>query len=105
VEIWGAYVRNASELPVHQVTVTGFYVSNTGIVTPNARGYEDLRVLPPSPEAGFVRCPPEALRNVDTDPSEWLMAVSVEFTDAAGIRWRREPNGVLTEVKKAEAEG
>jgi len=50
-------------------------------------------VLPPQKDR-FVEIP-EQVRNMLDEVSDSVYAVSIEFTDAAGNRWERDPRGAL----------
>jgi hypothetical protein len=54
---------------------------------------EKIRVLPPRTDR-FIEIP-EQVRNQMSEVSDSVYAVSIEFTDAAGNRWERDPRGAL----------
>jgi arabinogalactan oligomer/maltooligosaccharide transport system substrate-binding protein len=86
---WGAYLRNASELPVYEVKID-FYAVVEGIERP--AGTESRRVVPPG--LIFVQTP----WDLATFPQESTMdsyVVSITFRDTAGQRWTRDTNGQL----------
>jgi hypothetical protein len=98
---WGAQVRNASDLPVFDVraffhlirqedgggwvpvAVGGLPPDQTALVFP--AGAERFVPLPENVEAMFGNIP----------VSEATCVASVEFTDAAGNHWERDPRGAL----------
>lgn len=95
VQVWGAFVRNASDLPIYDVAVEFHFTSPRmdGGVWTLARGQTKRRFLPPG--ESFVPVPEAMLREiVDTDT--YLVAMS--FRDAGNRRWRRDPDGILTEA-------
>jgi hypothetical protein len=95
VPVWGAVVRNASDLPVYDVIVEFHFASPRidGSLWTLARGQTRRRLIPPG--ESFVPMPDAMLREiVDTD--SYLVAMS--FRDAGNRQWRRDPDGVLTEV-------
>jgi hypothetical protein len=88
-------VRNASDLPVYDVVVEFHFTSPRidGGVWTLARGQTKRRLL--TPGDSFVQAPDAMLREiVDTD----AYVVALSFRDAGNRRWRRDPDGVLTEV-------
>ena len=98
---WGALVRNASDEPVFDVRVFfhhmrekeggGYQAVSQGGPPPR----ETTAVLPPV-EDRFVVIP-EAVRAMfgSITIDDRTCAASVEFTDAAGNRWERDPRGAL----------
>jgi hypothetical protein len=100
---WGAHVRNASQLLIYNVEVAFLQVEPDGTVPGPSRGYAEVqRVVPPSEGTTFFPCPEQVLQQTATAPEDWLTAVSVRFTDAAGAWWRREPDGQLVEIDPNE---
>lgn len=96
--IWGARIRNASDLPILDVRTFFHYISEEwpgGDWTPAMRGgpVEKIRVLPPLADH-FVEIPKQ-VRNQIAEVSDSIYVVSIEFTDAAGNRWERDPRGAL----------
>jgi len=95
---WGAIIRNASDLPILDVRTFFNYIAEKwpgGDWEPVPRGgpIEKIRVLPPQ-EDRFVEIP-ERVQNQMDAVSDSVYAVSIEFTDAAGNRWERDPRGAL----------
>ena len=96
--IWGARVCNDSDLPVVDVRTFFNYIAEKwpgGDWEPQPRGgpVEKIRVLPPRTDR-FIEIP-EQVRNQMREVSDSVYAVSIEFTDAAGNRWERDPRGAL----------
>ena len=96
--IWGARVCNDSDLPVVDVRTFFNYIAEKwpgGDWEPQPRGgpVEKIRVLPPRTDR-FIEIP-EQVRNETREVSDGIYAVSIEFTDAAGNRWERDPRGAL----------
>lgn len=87
----GVYLRNASDLPVTQVSIRLFLADEPA-------GRMRLGVIPPAGVPLFVRTPnemkvpanPEVL---DIDGAE--PTVGLAFVDAAGRQWCREPDGTF----------
>jgi hypothetical protein len=101
---WGAVIRNASGLPVYGLRV---WFCDPADPAPGSElrppaWYESPEltdVLPPGDS--FVSPPREITkRRAAGGPQRWLVAV--EFTDAAGTRWLREPRGKLTPAGQAD---
>jgi hypothetical protein len=95
---WGARIRNASDLPIFDVRTFFHYIQETqpgGDWAPVMRGatMEKLRVFPPDTDC-FVEIP-EDVRNQIDEVSDSIYVVSIEFTDAAGNHWERDPRGAL----------
>jgi len=98
---WGACVRNASDEPVFDVRVFfhhmrekdggGYHAVSQGSPPPR----ETIGVLPPG-EDRFVAIPENVRAMFGTITiDDTSSASSVEFTDAAGNRWERDPRGAL----------
>ena len=94
--IWGAYLRNASDLPVYDLTVR-FYFPGTS----ESAGEGDIYtvnkgVLPPSSTPILVEYDVTARRIYSSDPkTDAFHRVEIEFTDTQGIRWHRDVKGRL----------
>jgi arabinogalactan oligomer/maltooligosaccharide transport system substrate-binding protein len=97
---WGAFVRNASELPVFRTTIT--VVNRTSAEL--AESF-DLPAIPPAGQPVFHR-----LRGhgAQTRLADWVRAgrvfdyrVVLAFTDSSGLRWIRDQHGVLHECGDA----
>lgn len=92
----GAVISNASDLPVYNVRVSlCVAVGSSARLTwrQGERFAGALRLVPPGQEhvemPDHLRTEEEASGNQPT----WLAAI--EFTDAAGVRWLRDPRGRL----------
>jgi hypothetical protein len=98
---WGAWIRNESALPALSVRVFFNYIHAETAVSEDwqavMRGgpVSMIRVLPPRTER-FVEIPDE-VRTKIPECDESVYAVSMEFMDAAGIRWVRDARGALKE--------
>jgi hypothetical protein len=89
----GAYLRNASDLPVYEARIEFFRDGRPLYV-------EELRVVPPQDDAEFLE--PEDADNETAAPWERSndpLDVALSFRDAAGRRWSRSVDGRLHEVK------
>jgi len=104
---WGAWIRNASLLPVFDVRVFFHFVQELGAGRVDARGLswypidrggpvEPVRVIPPG-EKRYVEIP-GAIRNMVDQCDVQTYVVAIHFTDAAGIRWVRDGRGELLDV-------
>lgn len=96
--VWGACIRNASDLPVLDIRVFFHYVQEKwegGDWEPVLRGapVERIRVIPPRADR-FYKIP-DQVRNMIDQVNDSIYVVSIEFTDAAGNRWERDPRGAL----------
>jgi hypothetical protein len=93
---WGAIISNASDLPVYNVRVS-FCVAvdpSAGLTWRQGERFAGaLRLVPPGEEhiemPDHLRTDEEASGNQPT----WLVAI--QFTDAFGARWLRDPQGRL----------
>jgi multidrug efflux pump subunit AcrA (membrane-fusion protein) len=97
-KIWAAHIRNASDLPILDVRTFFHYVAEKwqgGDWDPQMLGgpVERIRILPPQQDR-FVTIP-ENVWSQMTDVSYNNHVVSIEFTDAAGNRWERDPRGAF----------
>jgi hypothetical protein len=95
---FAAIIRNASELPVLDVRTFFHYVAEkwqAGDWDPQMLGgpVERIRVLPPHQDRQVAI--PENIWSQMTEVSDNNYVVSIEFTDAAGNRWERDPRGAL----------
>lgn len=101
IPTWGAIIRNDSDLPVLSVQASFYFVAAESPAAENwtaaIRGTElkRIRVIPPHSER-FIEIP-EDIRSKHPDCSDAVYAAGIEFTDAAGIRWERDPYGALKE--------
>jgi outer membrane murein-binding lipoprotein Lpp len=101
VSQWGAMLRNASHLPVYDVSVSFYFVEEPirGLGwTPVARGSstESIRLLPPQTER-HVAMPDDLARQIPGFNATTYV-VGITFTDAAGNRWERNPRGALNPI-------
>jgi hypothetical protein len=102
---WGAIISNASDLPVYNVRVS-FCVA----VDPSAgsawrqgeRYLGALRLLPPGEE--HVEMPDHLRAEEGASGNEPRWLVAIEFTDASGRRWLRDPRGRLEPANAGPAE-
>ncbi len=104
---WGAIISNASELPVYNVRVS-FCLAvdpSAGLSWRHGERYLGaLRLVPPGEEHVEM---PDHLRADEANGSEQTWLVAIEFTDASGSRWLRDPQGRLepADAVPAEANG
>jgi len=93
----GAVIDNGSDLPILDVRVFFHWVNETsdGTWTVANRGgpIERMRVIP-AKHRSFVEMP-EQIRTMTAEVNEQVYVVSLEYTDAAGQRWVRDPHGGL----------
>ena len=95
-----AIIRNASDLPVFDIRAFFHYVDETqpgGQWQPVMRGgpVERIRVLAPHSE-GFILIPANVRSTFGSASiNSSTCVVSIEFTDATGNRWERDPRGAL----------
>ncbi len=98
INMWGATVRNESGLPIYDVRVTfhltaaGDGLSSTLQPARRVTDAEPIRVI--APRSQQFTLPPEQASTTAGNRDE-STSVSVEFTDAAGNRWERDPRGAL----------
>jgi hypothetical protein len=102
---WGAIISNASDLPVYNVRVSLCVAvePSAGLTWRQGERFAGaLRLVPPGEEnvemPDHVRTEEAASGNQPT----WLVAV--EFTDASGTRWLRDPWGRLEPADAGLAE-
>jgi hypothetical protein len=96
--LWGARIRNASDLPIVDVRVFFYYIAEKtpgGAWEPILRGAptERIRVIPPQADRFFVI--PEQVTSMMDQIGDDIYAVGIRFTDAAGNSWERDPRGAL----------
>jgi len=90
---WGAFVRNASETPIYQVSLTVLDIHD-----PNVGERVDLPIVPPAAEPMFQ--PTELGGGLVADGRHAVdYRVEVTFTDSAGARWIRDQLGRLSELR------
>jgi hypothetical protein len=95
---WGARVCNDSDLPVIDVRTFFNYIAEKGPggdwePQPRVGPIEKIRVLPPRTDR-FIEIP-EQVRSQMNEVSDSIYSVSIEFIDAAGNHWERDPRGAL----------
>lgn len=109
---WGAWIRNASELPILDVRVVFHYIFSErpgmgswwedssavlsgGDWSPVPRGHiPTIPIIRPQSDL-FTGLPNEISRKLPGRIDDTIYAVSVEFTDAAESRWERDARGAL----------
>ncbi len=87
---WGAFVRNASETPVYQASLTVMDIHD-----PDVSERSELPIVPPGAEPAFHPSDlavQDGQRTVD-------YRVEITFTDSAGARWIRDQQGRLSELR------
>jgi hypothetical protein len=101
----GAIISNASDLPVYNVRVSLCVAvePSAGLAWRQGERFAGaLRLMPPGQEhielPDHVRTEEEASGNQPT----WLVAI--EFTDASGVQWLRDPRGRLEPADAGLAE-
>jgi hypothetical protein len=102
--LFGAMIRNASDLPIYDVYVTFYQVTHSSVagkwgVIEVAPAKLALRVVPPG-ETELVNAP-ETMGAGD----QQRFVVGIEFRDAAGGRWERDAMGQLRPNDKLRAWG
>ncbi len=98
---WGARIRNASELSIFDVRVFFFWVNDSKDGRPwtteeRYASLERFRVIPPEQTRHLAL--PATVRSGADECSDDVYLVAIEFTDASGIRWRRDERGALGKV-------
>lgn len=102
---WGAYIRNASQLPVYTVKIV-FWYQHPQSSEREERASIIRPLVEPSTEPLFVTRPEELRKPSSTDERGYPVfteainqfVVSLEFTDTAGRRWRRDVDGSLHQL-------
>jgi maltose-binding protein MalE len=87
---WGAFVRNASETPVYQASLTTLDIHD-----PDVSERFELPIVPPGAEPAFH---PSGLTVQDGQHTADYR-VEITFTDSAGVRWIRDQQGRLSELR------
>jgi hypothetical protein len=94
-------VRNDSDEPIYQVKLTvvprdSRFASDPEAARGQAQTIEDdwMGVLPRQTREGWLPA--------EWKLSTWYVAMGLSFTDSQGRRWKRLPNGTLTEVTKRQ---
>ncbi len=93
-DFWGGFIQNASPLPIYDLKVEFFYRGPDGAVA-GPRSFVEAGTLPPTSSPAFAQAPLDMLRNVEERD---VYVVALTFRDSAGRRWRREHDGVLSEL-------
>lgn len=93
----GAFIRNASDLPILDVKVAFYFAPDPGAGQPWEPTYHgepagQLRVIPPGVDR-FIAIPEQTRNLVDE-----VYVVGIEFSDAAGNRWERDGRGALNDA-------
>jgi|ERR1039457_2927237 hypothetical protein len=97
--LWGAFIRNDSDLPILNVRVFFHFIQSEspGAVEwrPIFRGGPTgrIRVIPPRSE-NFVQIP-ESIENMIDDCNADIYVVSIDFSDTEGNCWERNAHGAL----------
>jgi maltose-binding protein MalE len=101
---WGAFVRNASETPVYQANLTMLDIHD-----PDLNERFDLPIVPPATEPVFYPSglsgpaggdlPAGAGQIVQDGQHAADYRVEMVFSDSAGVRWIRDPQGRLSELR------
>ena len=100
VESLTCFVRNASQVPVHDVKVIPLLDRRSK--TRNGRewiaAHLEFPTLPPTdqPVTKPIRGPVVSSVNSAAEDAQIALRCTIEFTDSSGIRWVRYPNGELT---------
>jgi hypothetical protein len=97
---WGARVQNASELPIFDVRMFFYWVNDKqdGSAWTTEERYasvERFRLVPPGHSSVLV-LPEKAKYQGLLGKDDYLVAI--EFTDADGIRWRRDERAALRKL-------
>jgi hypothetical protein len=95
---WGAAIQNASDLPVLDVRVFFYWVNRTRDGSPwttelRYASVERILVIPPG-KTRYVELPAR-VRDMAEECNDEVYLVGIEFTDANGIRWRRDERAAL----------
>jgi hypothetical protein len=96
------YVKNANDLPIYDVhCVPYFHHRDTEPEMAFFLGLSDGQVrwgvMPPgAQEEGWFDLHPDVFARIGDDEGDFL--ISMTFRDAAGIRWKRDHFGKLTEL-------
>jgi hypothetical protein len=97
-DVWGAAVRNASELPILDVRVSYYWVNDPRDGSPwtteqRYASVDRIRMIPPGKTEYHEL--PERVISMAEECSTQVYLVGIEFTDANGIGWRRDERGAL----------
>jgi arabinogalactan oligomer / maltooligosaccharide transport system substrate-binding protein len=103
--VWGAVIRNSSDLPVYDVRVSFSVAADAaaGLGWRPRERYSSPGLIPLVPPGAEERNEiPDDVRKVEAAGGtelKWLVAI--QFTDAAGTRWLRDARGRLTPADAA----
>jgi hypothetical protein len=100
-ENWGARVQNASELPIFDVRIFFFRVDDPpdGLPWTTEQHYasmERFRVVPPG-KSRVLPLPTRVKYQGQAHTTDDYL-VAIEFTDADGVRWRRDERAALSKL-------
>jgi hypothetical protein len=96
---WGAFIQNDSDLPIYNIRASFHFIATDSPASPEwqpiFRGSPPnrIRVIPPK-YVSFVQIPDQTRNMIDRCDDDTYV-VSIEFTDAAGNLWKRDPRGTL----------
>lgn len=98
--VWGAFLRNASDLPVSDLVINFYFPGkNDSTETWNIHTINKL-TLPPNDAPIHLEIDETALRLYsDERKMDAFHRVEIEFTDSQGIRWHRDVKGRLKGIK------
>lgn len=94
---FGAWVSNASELPIFDVKVDFYAGRNHAGLQDNVRGSVAQNVVPPGQM--FLATRDQLIKWVSSPD---MYEVALTFRDASGRTWRRDINGILDEIRIAD---
>jgi hypothetical protein len=104
--VWGAFLRNTSDLPVSDVIVR-FHFPATGEHDPvDSWNVHTIvkQVLPPNDNPIHLSIDDIALRLYSDDTRmDEFHRTEMEFTDTQGVRWRRDVKGRLEDITEKSA--
>ena len=106
VPVWGAFLRNASDLPVSDVAVRFLLPSSGADDSADARSLHRINkdILAPNNEPIHLEIAEVVLRTYSDDEREDAFhRVEIEFTDTQGIRWQRDVKGRLKDITASAA--
>jgi hypothetical protein len=97
-QVLGAVIRNSSDLPIYDVGISFVQLSSKVSSTRTKAVDEASDVVSVVPPADERFAPARYNQPLFMDPGwDGTLLVEMSFRDAAGNRWRRDMNGVLTE--------
>lgn len=105
VQLVVARIINTSTLPVRNVYFEAFVtVASNGMSMRHRIGSHLVAVVPPGESSTEVRIPADDPARSFLQPGgasvDWIPDVRLSFTDAAGVRWMRDENGVLADISE-----